>query len=89
MEICEMRVRGKNNKLYTVHAVANQDRLFEGYSDLLKKYNGYVVKSLHDLKNINNKTIFFIIETGVYYVVTHKTMDECMSELLEKYKNDK
>lgn len=89
MEICKMRVKGKNNKLYVVHAVSNIDRLYEDYSDLLKKYNGYVVKSLYDLKNINNKTIFYIIETNVYYVVTHKSMEECMSELLEKYKNDK
>lgn len=85
MENIEMRVKGKNNRMYTVHVVANQNRLYEGYSDLLKKYNGYVVKSLYDLKNINNKTIFYIIETNIYYVVTHKTIQECMSELLEKY----
>lgn len=83
-----MRIRGRGNRWYQVQAVANVQCLKDDYSELLKSYNGYVVKSLDDLKNTNNKNIFFIIETQVYYVVTHQTLNDAMEELMKKHKAD-
>lgn len=83
-----MRIKGRGNRWYQVQAVANVQCLKNDYSELLKNYNGYVVKSLEDLKNTNNKNIFFIIETQVYYVVTHQTLNDAMEELMKKHKAD-
>lgn len=81
-----MRLRGNKNRWYSVQAVANLECLKNEYKELITNYNGYVISSLDKIKNTNNKNIFYIIETNVYYVVTNQTLGDAMNEMFEKSK---
>lgn len=89
MSYKEMKLRGRNDKWYDVLAVANMQSLKNDYKETIMNYNGYVVSSLDKLKNTNNKNIFFIIESNIYYVVTNQTIGSAMEEFIKKHNGDK
>lgn len=78
-----------NGRPYVVHVCANINRFKQGFEDVVRKYDYYMVKNLSQLKNKNYHSLYYIIEGSYYIVVTGQTMKDKMNKLIEKYNNKK
>ena len=74
---------------YVLHVCANINRFRQGFEDVIKKYDNYIVKNLSQLKNRNYHSLYYIIEGSYYIVVSGQTIKEKMNKLIEKYNNRK
>ena len=74
---------------YVLHVCANINRFKQGFEDVIKKYDYYIVKNLSQLKNRNYHSLYYIIEGSYYIVVSGQTIKEKMNKLIEKYNNRK
>lgn len=78
-----------NGRPYVVHVCANIKRFKQGFEDVVRKYDYYMVKNLSQLKNKNYNSLYYIIEGSYYIVVSGQTMKDKMNKLIEKYNNKK
>ena len=78
-----------NERQYVLHVCANINRFRQGFEDVIRKYDYYIVKNLSQLKNRNYHSLYYIIEGSYYVVVSGQTIKEKMNKLIEKYNNRK
>ena len=82
-----MSKSSKLERTNVVHTIRDMEQFKEEYKKLGENYDYFVTDTLKKALNskFHHRNIFYVAKEGVFISVTEKTMNEKITELLNKY----
>lgn len=79
----------KLERANVVHTIRDMEQFKEEYKKLGENYDYFVTDTLKKALNskFGHRNIFYVTKERVFITVTEKSMNEKITELLNKYKN--